>query len=234
MEALSILKTILFVISIVVFCLLFIALVQVRQDDVLVQGKPLPAWLHDARHQDDTIRYKALEVLVYVLKNDPDSINRSCAAHALFAASPDNLEAVDALVHALNDDNPHVREGAAWALATVRPQSKDVAKALIRLFDDNEIKVRHAAESALEGQNHLDIDLLPILIAKLKHSDAGVRSTSAALLGNMGKDAAPAIPHLHECARDPFEWVSEAAQRAVEKIIGALENNRKTKGDADL
>lgn len=59
-------------------------------------------------------------------------------------------------------------------------------------------------------------------IELLKQKDARLKALAARNLGNLGAEAAQAIPELEKLIHDPNPKVSESASQALEKIRAAM------------
>ena len=150
-------------------------------------------WSHGrfGRHQDATtpgeqaasalvaIGTPARDPLLRALAH-PVWVARRNAAWALGASGAS--EAVPALIDALKDADPGVREQVAWALGAIRdPRAVD---GLIGALKDQAPQVRQQAAWALGALR--DRRAVQGLMASLKDTDAGVRKQAAWALGAIG------------------------------------------------
>ena len=59
---------------------------------------------------------------------------------------------------------------------------------------------------------------VPLLIPHLRHKNNDIRAVTTIALGKIGKGAKDAVPHLVKLQYDPSNWISESAQKALQRI----------------
>jgi len=162
---------------------------------------------------------------------------RRVAVVTLGGIGPRAKEAIPALIAALKDDDPGVRQTAAGALGGIGPEAKEAIPALIAALKDGDPGVRRTAAEALEGIGPAAKEAIPALIAALKDGDPWVRRTAAEALGAIGPAAKEAIPALITALKDDDPWVRRmaavalgeigpAAKEAIPALITALKGDK--------
>lgn len=192
----------------------------------------------------------AVPVLIELLRDASPEV-RWQAADLLGQAGPAerrDTAAKDALVRALQDDDPHVRAVAASSLSVLGdagpaaiPVLRDMLttgerlaalKALVRygaeaepaiprlvdLLHDGDSEVRWRAAMTLGKIGPVARNAVPALVAALKDEDALVREHAAEALGDIGPDAKEAVPALTTALRDPDARVRRDAVRSLGQI----------------
>jgi len=132
------------------------------------------------------------------------------------------------------DPDPGVRAAAARLLGGAEDVEREAELTLYSALDDPSEPVRHAAARALYriGPSPLDV---PRLTAALKSADPYVVGFATWTLGELGPDAAEAVPALLEALRDQplgegigarslAKLGGDAASRAVPELIVALDS----------
>ncbi|MDP8205871.1 MAG: HEAT repeat domain-containing protein [Candidatus Electryonea clarkiae] len=153
-----------------------------------------------------------LDNLVDVL-NDHDHDVRMESISAIAAIGSDLVG--DRMLKAINDPKPRVREGSIRVInrwSTVMDKAKP--KLIARLGDSN-VLVQLAATDALSAMGE---KIVPTMINLLNSENVQKRFGAARVLGNLGKSAKSAIPHLNKASRDKDSLVREEANRALQKI----------------
>jgi HEAT repeats len=149
--------------------------------------------------QDDNVRGAAMtalerlggtkmrSLLVPVLQHDPNPEVRAAAAFALRSGDADP-SAVDALIAALADPSPDVRDHAAEALGVLNPRRgrKRTREALLGALHDDDPRVRYSAAFSLGGIGNRST--LPVLDQLAKQDDA--RAFANQTVGEMAAEAA--------------------------------------------
>jgi beta-lactamase regulating signal transducer with metallopeptidase domain len=129
--------------------------------------------------------------------------------HAAGAASFRQRAAIPALLLALRDPQPVVRQLAVWGLGEMR--FPETAPAVAALLADPAAAVRAEAAGAL-GDMQETRWLVP-MIGMLNDRDAGVRRRAVHALGDLG--AAAAIPMLERRLNDPDAGVAAEVRWAL-------------------
>lgn len=135
----------------------------------------------------------ALPVLAGALA-DPKEEVRHSAARALGATAAGEAIAVPPLTRALNDPAGRVRAAASEALGKIGGVARPAAPALGERLKDPEVAVRVAAAKALWQLEHRAEAVVPVLAEALE--DPTVRWQASFVLGEIGPDAAGAVPAL--------------------------------------
>lgn len=134
-----------------------------------------------------------------VVLTDGDETVRTSALHALTLLGPTSKSQVPALVEALRDELPAVRAAAAQDLAQLGTEARESVPALLAAcLRDADLAVRVQAGAALWRVGRRHVPALPPLIEGLKSGDEVLCWTAADCLGDMGADAAEAVPALRE------------------------------------
>ena len=124
-------------------------------------------------------------------------------------------ESMPALVKALDDDDPKVREAAAHAIGQMGPESLPI---LATMLTHQDKYVRRNAAWALGKLGPLARPALSCLCEALKDPDPRTASGTAQALGNMGADGAEAIPSLAEAMRGTNIVLCRLAAKALSQI----------------
>jgi len=174
----------------------------------------------------------AVTALAGALKDDNRWV-RWYAIETLGNLGPDAASAVDALVPLLDHPDRYTRRRAVRALSQIGPVAGAAVSALVRVQkNDKDYSVRKAATAALLQVNLAEIpaesasqagQYVQELIKQLREGDQYGAVAAAKSLGNLGRDAQPAVPALIQALRSPNKWRREAAAGA----LGALGRNAK-------
>ncbi|MCA8970706.1 MAG: HEAT repeat domain-containing protein [Planctomycetes bacterium] len=125
---------------------------------------------------------------------------------------------IPALICALDDDSPEVREAVVATLGWIGPEAVLACDRLTTLLLDASPQVRLAAARAL-FEIRLEVDApLATLIDLLDSGDQQIRVHTCNYLADMGGGARPAIAALRAMQSDPSPEVREQAQYAVNRI----------------
>lgn len=124
-------------------------------------------------------------------------------------------EAMPALAGALNDDDAKVRETCAQAIGNMGP---DVLPTLAEMLTHHDKYVRRNAVWAIGKLGPLARPVLADLCAGLKNADPRTASGAAQALGNIGADAAEAVPALAEAMRGTNIVLCRLAAKALSQI----------------
>ncbi|HVR73373.1 MAG TPA: HEAT repeat domain-containing protein, partial [Planctomycetota bacterium] len=138
---------------------------------------------------------------------------RAAAAEALVRVLDDPGKTVPLLVAALKDKETDVRRAAASSLGQVGPAAEEAAPALITLLED--FLCRRAAFEALRGIRPRSVE---VLLKALDHRERFVSGYAAERLGELGADAAEAIPRLRALSKGGERRLQRTATEALAKI----------------
>ena len=141
-----------------------------------------------------------------------DTIAGHLALDVLEKIGPD---AVPALVRALKDKDTLVRGSAARALGRLGSNAASAVLDLLEALDDQNPTVYAEVAWAL-GQ--IGAAAVPGLLKALGSGQRVKQLSAAWTLGRIGPDAAAALPHLSELARNDDREVSQVAKAALKKI----------------
>lgn len=168
--------------------------------------------------------------------NDSAANVRTEAAVSLGRIAPPTAKTTAALGALLGDGAPHVRAAAAQALGRQGPSAAPLVAALRRRLIDEDAAVRLRAAEALW---HITQDAslaLPALCACLGDDD--LRWQAALVAGEIGPEAAPAVPALiealkHEQVHRPARFAASTSvalgkigKAAVPSLIEVLSDTR--------
>src|SRR5438045_2329190 len=149
-----------------------------------------------AQEETDPITTRAIHEL-----SDRNSSVRERAAELLgnrevLTPSPDERQAIPALVATLGDSEPTVRMAAAFALGKIGSNGKTVIPALVQALSDKDDSVREAAARSL-GWIHREPQLsVPSLATALTDNDSAVQHAAMVAMLAFGRDAKLSLPTL--------------------------------------
>lgn len=187
------------------------------------QGTPASEWLRQWAMVPDANAEKAFQAmgstavpfLVRVLKSKPSHLEQKLSDWA------GKFNLPHWLVRRLPDpsERERLRVGAATMLRNCGPGARSAIPMLARLFknpsESDEMQI--AAGMTLESMGEAAIIILPELVENLTNPSERVQNVSAAILGNIGPKAQPAVPALKEAAESP-RYLSFCAAEALWKI----------------
>jgi len=124
-------------------------------------------------------------------------------------------EALPALIESLDDEDGKVREVCAQAIGGMGP---DVLPTLAGMLTHHDKYVRRNAVWAIGKLGPLARPVLGDLCAGLKNADPRTASGAAQALGNIGADAAEAVPALAEAMRGTNIVLCRLAAKALSQI----------------
>jgi HEAT repeat protein len=141
---------------------------------------------------------------------DPSWRVRQTSASNLGGLGPEGEAAVPALVGALKDVHPWVREAAINALGQILVKSPGrrglAVPSLVAMLKDSQFHVRMAAAFNLARMDQGEA-ALPTLIEALSREDLMMRAYAIWAIGRIGPKGRPAVPALlavaSDCAPDP-------------------------------
>ncbi len=185
-----------------------------------------------------------IPVLIDLLKNDSDNVVRNSAARALGKmGDPSQISNIlDALEHALEDEDIHVKANACWSLGRI--SDPRVIPLLERMVSpDQRVYTMGAGNTGLvseteasekikeEGMKSSDVIVeavkalgnlkdpagIPALIKAIgDEEDGSVRCAAALAMGKIGHESA--VPHLLEALGDKYWYVKRDAAKALVNI----------------
>jgi HEAT repeat protein len=122
------------------------------------------------------------------------------------------------LVGGLEDRNAQFRMHAASLLAHLGPKAVAATPALGKALNDSDEQVRsHAAFALYKVSGSVEIPLKTLIFVANHGKDFITKIIAIMAIGNMGRDAASAIPHLlHASKNDPS--VQSTVEDAIKKI----------------
>jgi HEAT repeat protein len=147
--------------------------------------------IHALGRYDVTAHPLALDAILHALAHDPAEAVRAAAATMLERQPAD---CVPALVDALADPSPTVREQATWALGAFRGNRRALTALKDRLHHDDHADVRSMAATELGGMKNPG--LLPALLAAAGDKSPEVRACVIRALRDCADFKKP--PALHE------------------------------------
>ncbi len=131
------------------------------------------------------------------------------AADAIAEMGPTARAAVPGLLYAFKTAHADVSTCAAMALAQIGREAQDAVPELVAALKNPDLAIRAEAAGALWSiAKHRDV--VPALIAALKDPRGRLPGRAAFFLGEIGKDAKPAVPVLLELLKDPTKWYVRA------------------------
>ncbi len=155
------------------------------------------------------------------------NVNKDIREDAIKALVQKGQLAIEALIEALQDNNPMVRKNAAWALGEIRDTL--AVEPLISKLPDKAHEVREYAAGALGKIK--DNRAVEPLSNTLKDKNLDVRLTVIASLGEIKDTSAvlPLIESLQDTITNVRRYAAEALgiiqdNRAVKSLIVALED----------
>lgn len=163
----------------------------------------------------------ALPVLVDGLKSS-EQVKREMASTVLALFGADAEPVADSLVAALDDKSSFVRANVAAALQQM-PDQADYADQVVPVLagllesDEPDLK-RMVATNLISVETDAARPLMPQLIASLDDEDRDVVYYCAQVLGNMGPDAAVALPKLRALETADDDELQAAVTMAIESI----------------
>lgn len=190
-----------------------------------IAGKTTEQWLRALGSEDAAVREKmahqlgmagpkAIPVVSQALKSDNPYVNIG----GVIALWVIGVPAVPELAKAVDHPNPEVRCKAIEALGHIGVNADSAVPALVRRVNDIEPRVQKYAMEALPKMGIRAKFAVDALIGVLRDaSDPELRVCAAKALGEIGPDAAAALPVLKALAKEP-EPLRTAAQTAIKQI----------------
>ncbi len=150
-----------------------------------------------------------------------DADIRFYAVWGLAFVGPPAKCATPRVVKALSDTSAQVRRKAAYALGRIDADPDQVVGALVTALGDPDEDVRQSAQAALPK---LGKTAVPHLIEAMKSDKAALRISAIQTLGEIGADAAAAIPELKAVL---LRAKDDAGQFAAVALAGIAEGMMK-------
>ncbi len=150
---------------------------------------------------------------IITLLKDQDPAVRRMAAEVLGKIG--QSEGSPALVEALTDPNPLVREASTWALSRVAADDAEVGLLLAARLDDSSEAVKQVAALSL-GEFQSTPALVERLVTLLQNAD--VRTRRAVVLALTSIEAPAAYPALVGALRDEDSIVRQGAAAALGEL----------------
>jgi HEAT repeat protein len=183
----------------------------------------------------------SVPALEHLLEDTEPIWVRTASLQALANQGPLAKAVVPKLIKLLRDPEAELRTQSALALAAVGANAKEVLPTLLENLLDKNMQVQTSAFQAAitigqEDRRGLSSGLkianakgrwaapfvgkkdVPGLIQKLSDKDIGTRVAAALTLGQIGKDADPAIPQLTRLLKDDDKQVQNAARQALAQL----------------
>ena len=198
---------------------------------IVYRGRPLSAYLEQLKQASDTNRPETLRAIgafgqdagpgvkaMAEALTDPDPDTRAAAAWALSQMGAAGAPAIPALERAIVDVNSRVRSLSAVALRSMGPKAVDAIPALVQALSDPAAYVRAPAADAIGSIGSTAKAAVQPLIERLlaPGEQVYVLRSVASALGNIGPDAAGALPALQQALK--MHRVTYTAQEAILKI----------------
>lgn len=193
-------------------------------------GEPLenvlPLVLNDLTSPDGQVRIAALKVLADIgppareafpqvlaaTKAAGDQVRRP-ALEALAKIDPPATKVVPTLIELLNDSNPEALNDVIECIEQFGPDANSALPRIVELLQAktwrDEGNVSHnpyPPAFALRKLGTPSVATIPGLIAMLSDDESVVQETAAMLLGDLGRDAAQAVPQLRKGIGQPLRY----------------------------
>jgi HEAT repeat protein len=156
-----------------------------------------------------------------IVLTDSDAEVRASALQSLTLLGPDTQAGVSSLVASLKDELAYVRISSAHALGELGSCAKEAVPALTHaMLYDASPRVRLEAAVAIWRIDRRSVRVLPVLIGALQDPDEVSRWIAADCLGDIGPDAAEAIPALKKVLAEPIHsrLIRMSISLALERI----------------
>jgi hypothetical protein len=159
------------------------------------------------------------QILIQALE-EGTAWEREVAPKALSEFGPEAVEAVPALIEALESTGDDVRRAAAEAMLEIAPEAGAVEAipALIKALGDEQLNVRGCAAEALGMFGPEAAEAVPALIQTLEDERAPVRMAAAQALGRIESGTSEAVPALIQALDDEDKDVRRWAWLALRFI----------------
>jgi HEAT repeat protein len=132
-------------------------------------------------------------------------------------------EVMDILTDVMKDKDVDVRIHAVYSMQNFGPKGMPLLEQ--QLPAAKESALRQVILQGLIGYNHRSKTMVAPLTEYLKDAQPQVRSQAAQVLGNIGPEAASAVPTLKTLLNDPDVTVRQQAQLAINRCAPQPKNN---------
>jgi hypothetical protein len=136
------------------------------------------------------------------------------------------------LIDVLNGKRTPLYLWAVRCLTLIGPAARNAGDVLFKALKITQVDLRLAVIDALGAIGRDPDRVIPLLQQALKHQNAEFRQRGAAALGRFGAAASPAIDLLTAAKNDDSPAVRQAAERALEVIRAAAQQNPSSTGAA--
>jgi HEAT repeat protein len=156
------------------------------------------------------------------------------------------LEAIPALMQALDDPDRYVRVRAIVALRHMGPAAKSAVPKLMEILKDEQAgeELRWSAAIALGAVGPEAAPAIPLLLKVLRTEVPGLRNGAANALGDIGRNEKEVVPALIQALKHPDPRVSSAAAGAlgtigkepsssIPALVEMLRDNERYQGSSD-
>jgi HEAT repeat protein len=154
--------------------------------------------------------------LLKTAMSDPSAQVRLTTINVLGNFGQDSKEGFEAFVLGLKDADNQIRINAGHHGSYYGQKSWGPLEAALAFTKDSGF--RQAILQCLEGTSYRSKTGVTPLMECLKDADPSVRHLACNVLGNIGPDAANALPQLRALAKDNVPTVQQAAQGAIKRI----------------
>jgi HEAT repeat protein len=176
------------------------------ENEPILDGRLLSAWIADLSHQDAEQRYEAVYCVYRIAERHPRAV----------------LPSIPVLLAALHDPESAVRQGAVGTLGLLGADDGRIPQAVLRIGGaDPDEHVRYKAAQALIALGQLP-QAVQALAAVVRHPRDREWVCDALLdLGKLGPAARPAVAAVREALQDTDWHVVSSAAWTLLKLIGA-------------
>jgi len=175
----------------------------------------------DALGQIGMAANPAIPSLRKLMTSDHDDQVRVAAARAVYRIRTKDAEAFDVIVSVLSDrTGEEGPKSAAYALASIGREARAAVPGLMEAMKHRNYWVREAATQALA--HVAGKDAIGHLLKSIKQKDDFMKRDAAAALGELGREAAPAIPALIDLLNYKDGRYAECARSGAAKALGHI------------
>ncbi|HLH54574.1 MAG TPA: HEAT repeat domain-containing protein, partial [Verrucomicrobiae bacterium] len=152
--------------------------------------------------------------------NVSDKAVAANAAKCLGGIGPEARQAVPALINAVKDPDPHVRQDAVFALGELGPSAEPAVDVLFEAANEPYQGVSFFALQSLGSIAARPQVVIPLLLATLNkpQSDRTVYDVAIVGLGNFGAAARPAAPAILPFLHDDISYIRRDATNTLKQI----------------